>query len=245
MQLPEIKGLTVVAIQQAVTAYYGVSMFELLSMQRNATIVEARHIAMWLSRRYTGRSYPQIGRMFGDRDHTTVMAACDRIDKKIGLSPTTRKDLTEIVAGLEAVVKRDVLARQHRKDVDPLQVAVDHLNNGTTPAFSPIESRLLLLVFVSYAMASGDVRDSEHPEVIEVGPPTPSPVVPPPTPLPTVHASALDLLVSRARAVVSRRANVKSNQFSQFEKSARESFEASLDALETALNILSPGKAMK
>lgn len=66
----------------------GVPVLELLSKRRtNAT---ERHIAMYLSVRLLGCSYPEVGRAFG-RDHTTVMYAVKKLDKRgRGRTKTTR-----------------------------------------------------------------------------------------------------------------------------------------------------------
>lgn len=59
---------------------YGMTLKQMLGMQRGAAVVRARQVAMWLSRRLTELSFPQIARQFADRDHTTIMHACSRID---------------------------------------------------------------------------------------------------------------------------------------------------------------------
>jgi chromosomal replication initiation ATPase DnaA len=59
---------------------YGMTLKQMLGMQRGAAMVRARQVAMWLSRRLTELSFPQIARQFADRDHTTIMHACSRID---------------------------------------------------------------------------------------------------------------------------------------------------------------------
>lgn len=56
---------------------------DLISKKRNKHISYPRQIAMYLCRKYTDASYPQIGEQFGGRDHTTVMHANDKIEKEI------------------------------------------------------------------------------------------------------------------------------------------------------------------
>lgn len=73
---PEIKmPLTVSAVMHEVADFYAVSVTELLSHQRNRNICRIRHAAMYLAAKLTKHSLPQIGRVFGGRDHTTVMNA--------------------------------------------------------------------------------------------------------------------------------------------------------------------------
>ncbi len=67
-------------IQTAVAEYYGVSVRDLLAHRRTVDIVLPRHVAMYLTRKLTHRSLPDIGRLFGRRDHTTVLNAVNKIE---------------------------------------------------------------------------------------------------------------------------------------------------------------------
>lgn len=58
-----------------VASHFGMSIPDILSHRRQAEIVHARHVAMYLAKVMTTRSLPHIGRNFGDRDHTTVLHA--------------------------------------------------------------------------------------------------------------------------------------------------------------------------
>jgi chromosomal replication initiator protein len=59
--------------------YFGVSTDDLRSQNRSRQIVQARQIAMYLMRDLTDLSLPKIGQLFGNRDHTTVLHACQKI----------------------------------------------------------------------------------------------------------------------------------------------------------------------
>ena len=59
----------------------GVELIDILSARTDARAVQARHIAMYLARRMTTCSLPQIGRMFGGRDHSTVVQAIKNVIK--------------------------------------------------------------------------------------------------------------------------------------------------------------------
>ncbi|HXJ59416.1 MAG TPA: helix-turn-helix domain-containing protein [Verrucomicrobiae bacterium] len=67
-------------IQTAVAKHYGVKRFDMLSARRTADVVRPRQIAMYLCKQLTLRSTPDIGRRFGDRDHTTVIHAVKKIE---------------------------------------------------------------------------------------------------------------------------------------------------------------------
>ena len=67
-------------IQRIVSKHYNVSKADLLSARRTRTIVRPRQIAMYLAKVLTPRSLPEIGRRFGNRDHTTVLHAVRKIE---------------------------------------------------------------------------------------------------------------------------------------------------------------------
>ncbi len=75
-------------IQKIVSQHYNVSRTDLLSARRTRTIVLPRQIAMYIAKSITPRSLPEIGRRFGNRDHTTVLHAVRKIE---GLLKTDTK----------------------------------------------------------------------------------------------------------------------------------------------------------
>jgi chromosomal replication initiator protein len=68
-------------IQEAVCTQFHVKMTELKSRRRSKTLVHPRQIAMYLCRELTDASYPEIGRQFGGKDHTTIIHACRQVAK--------------------------------------------------------------------------------------------------------------------------------------------------------------------
>jgi chromosomal replication initiator protein len=68
-------------IQEAVCAQFHIKMTELKSRRRSKTLVHPRQIAMYLCRELTDSSYPEIGRHFGGKDHTTIIHACKQVAK--------------------------------------------------------------------------------------------------------------------------------------------------------------------
>jgi chromosomal replication initiator protein len=77
----EQKKVKIEDIQRLVANHYNVSRQDILSSRRTATVVRPRQIAMYLSKALTPRSYPEIGRRFGGRDHTTVLHAVRKIEE--------------------------------------------------------------------------------------------------------------------------------------------------------------------
>ena len=70
-------------IQRMCAAEFGVRLPDILSARRDTRTVIARHVAVLLTRDMTPASLPAIGRRFGDRDHTTIMAALRSIRARI------------------------------------------------------------------------------------------------------------------------------------------------------------------
>jgi chromosomal replication initiator protein len=79
----EPKRVRIEDIQRIVARHYNVSRQELVSNRRTRVIVKPRQIAMYLSKTMTPRSFPEIGRRFGGRDHTTVLHAVRKIEELI------------------------------------------------------------------------------------------------------------------------------------------------------------------
>jgi chromosomal replication initiator protein len=77
------KRVRIEDIQRVVARHYNVSRQELVSNRRTRVIVKPRQIAMYLSKTLTPRSFPEIGRRFGGRDHTTVLHAVRKIEELI------------------------------------------------------------------------------------------------------------------------------------------------------------------
>jgi chromosomal replication initiator protein len=80
----EAKRVRIEDIQRVVARHYNVSRQELVSNRRTRVIVKPRQIAMYLAKTMTPRSFPEIGRRFGGRDHTTVLHAVRKIEELIG-----------------------------------------------------------------------------------------------------------------------------------------------------------------
>ena len=75
------RKVTMDEIMKKICHYYNVRMSDLLSPRRSRNIARPRQMAMYLSKNMTSRSYPEIGKQFGNRDHTTVMHAVRKIEE--------------------------------------------------------------------------------------------------------------------------------------------------------------------
>ena len=88
-------------IQKIVGDYYNISVEDLISKKRTNNIALPRQIGMYLSRSLTDESFPRIGIEFGGRDHSTVMHACDKIEKEI----KNNKEFKNIIESLKTKIK--------------------------------------------------------------------------------------------------------------------------------------------
>lgn len=83
-------------IAQAVAEYYHLPLEDMCGKQRDKHIVMPRQIAMYLMRQETQASLLEIGQIFGGRDHSTVLHACEKIDHALNSDPTLRRDILTI-----------------------------------------------------------------------------------------------------------------------------------------------------
>jgi chromosomal replication initiator protein len=94
---PEIRSVE--DIQRAVCGHFRITNTDLMSKDRHKSVAFARQVAMYLCRQRLKCSFPELGRAFGNRDHTTVMSAVRRVEKMI-------EDDPQVHAHLEAIESR-------------------------------------------------------------------------------------------------------------------------------------------
>lgn len=94
----ETRSVKVADVIAEVCREFEISRRVMLSKDRRLAIVRVRHIAMWVARRVTRRSLPELGRLFGACDHTTVLNAIRRVDELAARDPELRAHLEEIAA---------------------------------------------------------------------------------------------------------------------------------------------------
>lgn len=84
-------------ILDAVAETYGLTVEELVGPRRARPLVTARHVAMYLIRSLTDYSYPSIGKVFGGRDHSTVISAVDKITAQMGEKRQLYEQVTSLI----------------------------------------------------------------------------------------------------------------------------------------------------
>jgi chromosomal replication initiator protein len=77
------REITVEEIQKVVAHYFNIKISDLKSAKRLKALVLPRQVAMYIARQLTSCSYPEIGEKFGGKDHSTIIHAIKKIDKKI------------------------------------------------------------------------------------------------------------------------------------------------------------------
>src|SRR5207237_457324 len=100
------EAISIHAVQRAVAAFFGVTVEHLKSTRRSGSVVEARHIALYLARTLTLRSFPQIGVCFGGRNHTTVMYSYEKIRDLLPVHRPT----ADAVRRLSAIIRKEPMA---------------------------------------------------------------------------------------------------------------------------------------
>ena len=95
------RRITVDDIQKATADHYGLKQSDLLCERRTRAVARPRHVAMYLAKSLTTRSYPDIGRRFGGRDHTTVLHAVKRIEALKAEDPALTADIEALARKLK------------------------------------------------------------------------------------------------------------------------------------------------
>jgi chromosomal replication initiator protein len=96
MYNPKKRQVTPERITRAVADYYGVQVEALKGQKRDKAIVVPRQIAMFLMREETDVSLLRIGAELGGRDHSTVLHACDKINREISVNDELRRELAAV-----------------------------------------------------------------------------------------------------------------------------------------------------
>tara|TARA_X000001036_G_scaffold352068_1_gene333151 strand:+ start:3098 stop:4495 length:1398 start_codon:yes stop_codon:yes gene_type:complete len=92
----QIKVITVDKIQNVVSNYFNIPLSEMLSQRRSRPLARPRQIAMFLAKKMTNRSLPEIGRRFANRDHTTVIHAVKTINRLSEQDDEMKKNINQI-----------------------------------------------------------------------------------------------------------------------------------------------------
>ena len=98
------KIITIELVQKEVSSFFDLTVKDLKSGQKQKKVSEPRQIAMFLSRKYTSSSFPEIGKRFGGKNHSTVVHAVKNVEKKIVRDPNVSNAVTALSATLEKFI---------------------------------------------------------------------------------------------------------------------------------------------
>ncbi|WP_083097124.1 chromosomal replication initiator protein DnaA [Pseudophaeobacter leonis] len=96
------RKITVEEIQRKVSEYYNIRMSDIVGPKRLRSYARPRQVAMYLCKKLTSRSLPEIGRRFGGRDHTTVMHGVRRIEELKSTDGQIAEDVEMLRRSLES-----------------------------------------------------------------------------------------------------------------------------------------------
>ncbi|MBD3266310.1 chromosomal replication initiator protein DnaA [bacterium] len=91
-----VKEISIEKIQRKVAEYFNIKPSDIIGKNRSRSIARPRQIAMYLSRKLTKHSFPEIGTFFGNKDHTTVLFAFNKIEKEMEKDPKLRSAIDQI-----------------------------------------------------------------------------------------------------------------------------------------------------
>jgi chromosomal replication initiator protein len=94
------RRITVDEIQKTVADHFNMKQADLLSERRTRSVARPRQIAMYLCKQHTTRSYPDIGRRFGGRDHTTVLHGVRKIEELMPQDDQIARDVEALTRKL-------------------------------------------------------------------------------------------------------------------------------------------------
>jgi len=97
---PKVVNVTVDDIKKAVSSHFNIKVSEIISKRRTKNLSFPRHIAMYLCRKHTTASYPEIGDHFGGRDHSSVIHAASVVSSKLSTDPKVK----ELIEGIEKII---------------------------------------------------------------------------------------------------------------------------------------------
>lgn len=98
------KKLTIEEVQNCVCKKFAVTISQILSKERTQSIVTPRQLAMYISRKFTTRSLPEISKIF-DKSHATIIHGVKNISKRLDVEPELKQMLEEILSELGCTMK--------------------------------------------------------------------------------------------------------------------------------------------
>ncbi len=102
----EVQQMTIESIQRRVAEYFHVKTSDLLGKNRSKSVTFPRHVAMYLCKTLTEHSLTEIGAYFGNKDHTTVLYSCRKIESSLGKNSDMQNTMERITAYVRQAANR-------------------------------------------------------------------------------------------------------------------------------------------
>lgn len=90
------KTISIESIQKKVSEYFKITKLDIVSEKRDRKFSLPRQIAFYLSKKLTNKSFPEIGREFGNKNHATVIFACNKIEKELQTNAELLENIEKI-----------------------------------------------------------------------------------------------------------------------------------------------------
>jgi len=113
--------LTAEQIENVVATYFGLTAADLHTSRKSRTIALARSIAMYLARKHTRLSFPELGRLMGNKNHSTVLLACRRLQEMLDGGGEVS---WQTAAGVRSGVLRQMLESLEQQFLEPDRAAL-------------------------------------------------------------------------------------------------------------------------
>ena len=99
-QKPDKKRATLQDVMEAVSKYYSISIDDIIGTSRVHEVLMPRQVAMYIGKKFLNISFVRLGETFGNRDHTTVMNACDKIEKSMSKDSNVLREVHTLTSEL-------------------------------------------------------------------------------------------------------------------------------------------------
>ena len=97
------KNISIEFVQEQVSSFFNLKLSDMTSSRRSISVARPRQIAMYICKSITSFSYPEIGKAFGGKDHTTVMHAVKKIEGLLLVDQKLKKQLYELKKSIVSI----------------------------------------------------------------------------------------------------------------------------------------------
>jgi len=114
--------------------YFGMPIEEIVSHRRSLKYIVPRQVTVYVARKLTDLSTPQVGKWFGNRDHSTIVHACKKVEDEIGKG---NQQWVKYVDELTALCKKEAAIEHARIEEAKRCLKITNLSLRTRPASNP------------------------------------------------------------------------------------------------------------